>query len=325
MRKHFTCLLLCLATLALQGCAFVNASLTQPLQPLEEKVLEGEGRPKILLIEVSGFISEKEQEGGQLSREKPSLVAQVREALQKAEKDDELAGVVVRINSPGGTVTASDIIHHELTGFRQRKKVPVYACITGVGASGGYYVAAASDRIFAHPTAVTGSIGVLLMTFNVEGLLGKVGVTEQTIKSGAKKDLLSPFRPGTPEELRLVQEIIDQLHARFVTVVLERPGSRLTRPELEPLADGRIFTADQALAARLVDQVGYLDDALVDLKKAQGIERARVVTYLRPGSYRGSIYAGGAGESSPSISLLTVNADGLGLHAGPEFLYLWRP
>jgi protease-4 len=315
-------LLIAIAAVLLNGCT-VNVPLFSTPKPLEEKVLEGRGTKKILILDVTGMISEREKSGGMLAKGSYSMVDLTREALKKAEEDDDLAGVIVRINSPGGTVTASDIIRHDLLAFKERKKVPVYACIVSIGASGAYYIATAADRIVAHPTAITGSIGVLLLKFNVEGLLEKVGVREQTIKSGDKKDILSPFRAATPEEQRLVQEIIDQLYGRFLDVVVARPHNTLSRDELKPLADGRIFTAPQALAARLIDGTGYLDDVIADMKKQAGIDKARVVIYYRPGSYKGSIYAETPGESS-SIAGLFGLAGG-DLLPESQFMYLWQP
>ena len=306
-----------------QGCTLFHVEVIPTPKPLKEKVVEGEGRPKVLLLDITGLISEKGKEGG-LSRENPSTVAQVKEVLQKAEKDEDIAGVILQINSPGGTVTASDIIHHEIMSFKARKKIPVYACITGLGTSGGYYAATAADLIIAHPTAITGSIGVLLLKFNVEGLFGKIGVMEQTIKSGEKKDILSPFRASTPEEQRIMQTIIDRLAGRFIEVVLARPNNRLERKELEKLADGRIYTAEQALTAKLIDRVGYLDEAIDALKKAAGIKEARVVRYYRPGSYKGSLYSAAQLDAAPSINLININADGLEMMATPQFLYLWQ-
>ena len=312
-----------LVTLLLNGCAFLNVELIPQTQPLQEMVVEGEGKPKLLLLDITGIMSEKERGGG-LSQEQPSMVAELKEALLKAEKDEDIAGVVLRINSPGGTVTASDIIYHELLNFRKEKKVPLYASIVGMGTSGAYYAACAADEISAHPTAVTGSIGVILMKFNVEGLMSKIGVSELTIKSGEKKDLLSPFRPTTPEEQRLVQEIIDSLHRRFVDVAIARPRNSLQRGELEKLADGRIYTSDQALQARLIDRVGYLDETIDTMKKALKLEKAKVITYYRPGSYRGSIYSGPAG-AAPVINLVNFDLGGLDALGGSTFMYLWRP
>lgn len=309
--------------LLLGGCAFFDVSLVQPVSALREKVVEGEGKPKILLLDITGLISERAHSG--LVTEKPSMVAEVKESLQKAEKDDDIAGVILRINSPGGTVTASDIIRHELLEFKAHKKVPVYACIMGVGASGGYYVATAADRIFAHPTAVTGSIGVLLMRFEVDALLTKIGVSEYTVKSGDKKDMLSPFRKATPEEERIIQEVINRLYGRFLDVVEARPGNTLSRTELMKLADGRIYTADQALKAKLIDRIGYLDDVVAALEKARGIATARIITYYRPGTYRGTIYSEGPDVSGHAPGLVSLTGDGLEFMSESGFMYLWRP
>jgi len=209
----------------------------QKPRPLDEQVLEGDGAKKILLLDISGTISEHEKSGGLLGGVSPSPVSLIRESLQKAEQDKKIAGVILRIDSPGGSVTASDIIHHDITEFKKRRKIPVVACIMGVGASGGYYAAAAADEIIAHPTAITGSIGVILMKFNVTGLMGKLGVEEQTVKSGDKKDIMSPFRRATPEEEKLAQEIINQFHSRFLDVIMARPGNTLSRDELRKLWD----------------------------------------------------------------------------------------
>jgi len=304
----------------LSGCAFVNVPLITPPQPLEEQLLEGDGTKKILLLDISGTISEQEKSAGLLGRQSPSMVSQIRESLQKAARDDKIAGLILRINSPGGTVTASDIIHHEIVEFKKRNKVPVLACIMSVGASGGYYIAAAADEIIAHPTAITGSIGVLLMKFNVEGLMGKIGVEEQTVKSGDKKDILSPFRKATPEEMALTQEIIDQFYGRFLDIVMARPGNSLSRESLRKLADGRIYTAGQALEARLIDKTGYLDDVVAEIRKNVGDDQARIVTYFRPGNFKGSIYSG-AGEQGGLLEII----GGMDSFTGSSFMYLWNP
>ncbi|MGD0585804.1 MAG: signal peptide peptidase SppA [Oryzomonas sp.] len=304
----------------LSGCAFVNVPLIPPPSPLAEQVLEGDGSKKILLLDISGTISEEEKSGGLLGRSSPSMVSVIRESLHKAEQDRDIAGVILRINSPGGTVTASDIIRHDIDVFKKRKKVPVLACIVGTGASGGYYVATAADEITAHPTAITGSIGVILMKFNVEGLMGKIGVEEQTVKSGDKKDIMSPFRKATPEEVKLGQEIIDQLYSRFLDVIMERPKNSLTRDELRKVSDGRIYTAGQALEAKLIDRIGYMDDVIAQIRTAVGDEKARVVSYYRPGNYKGSIYAGAAEKAGLAEALSGFDAFG-----SSSFMYLWHP
>jgi protease-4 len=309
-----------LVLVLLSGCAFVNVPLISSPSPLDEQVLEGDGTKKILLLDISGTISEEEKSGGLLGRSSPSLVSVIRESLHKAELDRDIAGVILRINSPGGTVTASDIIRHDINVFKQRKKIPVLACIVGTGTSGGYYVATAADEITAHPTAITGSIGVILMKFNVEGLMGKIGVEEQTVKSGDKKDIMSPFRKATPEEVKLGQEIIDQLYGRFLDVIMERPKNSLSRDELRKVSDGRIYTAGQALQVKLIDRIGYLDDVIAQIRTAVGDEKARVVSYYRPGNYKGSIYAGAAEKAGLAEAL-----SGFDAMSGSSFMYLWRP
>ena len=320
MRKRVFIVMLVQLVSAISGCAFVNVPLMSPPMPLEEQVLEGDGARKILLLDISGTISEREKSAGLLGRTDPSMLSLIHESLRKAEKDDRIAGLILRINSPGGTVTASDIIHHEIVEFRKRKHVPVLACIMSVGASGGYYVAAAADEIIAHPTAITGSIGVIMMKFNVEGLMGKIGVEELTVKSGDKKDIMSPFRKATPEEVKLGQEIIDQLYGRFLDIVMARPGNRLSRDELRKLSDGRIYTAGQALQGKLVDRIGYLDDVIASIRKMAGDDSARVVSYYRPGTYKGSIYAE-AGEKGGVLEMF----GGLDAFSAGSFMYLWRP
>lgn len=302
------------------GCAFVNIPLKSPPSPLEEQLLEGGGTKKIVLLDVSGTISEQGQADGLLGGQAPSLVSQVREALRKAEQDRTVAGVILRINSPGGTVTASDIIHHDISAFRKRTGLPVTASILSTGTSGGYYIAAAADEIVGHPTAITGSIGVILLKFNLEVIMGRIGVEAQVVKSGDKKDILSPFRRATADEERLAQEIIDQLHGRFLETVLARSGNRLTRPELEKLADGRLFTAGQALQAKLIDRIGYLDDVISAMRTKVGDADARVVTYYRPGNYKGSIYAD-AGQQGGLSALL----GGIAPFSSGSFMYLWLP
>ncbi len=317
-KRSVLAILLMLVTVT-GGCT-INLPLGPQSKPLEEQVLEGDGSGKILIMDISGTISEREKGGALLGQSAPSLVSLVRESLRKAEKDDKIVGLILRINSPGGTVTGSDIIRHDILRFKERRHLPVIACIMGVGASGGYYVATAADEIVAHPTAITGSIGVILMKFNVQGLMDKIGVEEQTVKSGDKKDILSPFRRATPEEVKLGQEIIDQLYARFLDVIMARPGNRLTRAELKKLADGRIYTASQALDARLIDRIGYLDDVIAEIRKKAGDEDARVVTYYRPGTYKGSIYAD-AGVKGGALESLA----GLDDVAASGFMYLWQP
>ncbi len=309
----------------LSGCSLIKVSLIPSTKPLEEKVLEGKGTPKILLVDLDGIISFKEQTSGLQLKTKPSKAALFREVFRKAESDSDIAGVIIRINSPGGTVSASDAIYHEIMSFKQTRNIPVYTYIMELAASGGYYVASASDRIIASPTAITGSIGVIAMKFNVEELLSKVGISNETYKSGPKKDFWSPFRPSTPEEQKMIQDIIDRLFARFVGVVYENRQKLLTEQEVRGLADGRILTADEALKTKLIDQVAYLDETIDTMKKALDIKEARVVTYARPETFTSNIYSEMPQPGPLVINLLSINAEDFSLLSGAQFMYLWRP
>jgi protease-4 len=249
------------------------------------------------------------------------LLARVREELKKAEKDDRVKAVIVRINSPGGTITASDVLYREIAEFKARRRIPVVAAIMDVGASGGYYAALAADTIVAHPTTVTGSIGVIMLTVNAQGLLEKIGVAPVAIKSGELKDAGSPFRALTPDERALFQRVIDEMHARFVRLIVA--SRKLPEDRVRALADGRIYTADQALAAGLVDRLGYMDDVVDVAKKAAGITDARLVMYHRPKEYRATYYSGAPAlpGGAPALGGL---ASALAA-PGPRFMYLWMP
>jgi protease-4 len=316
---------LLLSCLPLAGCAFVVADLNpfggRPEQ-LREQVVEGEGKPKILLIDISRTIGDEERDPALGLRRRESTVARVKEELRKAEEDDRVQAVVLRINSPGGTVTASDILYHELRAFSARRKVPIVAQCLDVATSGAYYAALAADEIVAQPTTVTGSIGVIMFGLNVEGLLDKLGVRNQTLKAGTHKDIGSPLRAMTPDDERILQGILDDMRGRFVQLVQERrPGAK---PDMLPsVTDGRVITAGQALEAGLIDRIGYLDDALAVARQRAGVTTARVVVYRRPSEFGQTIYSIGGGAPA-QVNLMNVDLGGLLPH-GPAFMYLWAP
>jgi protease-4 len=308
--------------LAASGCFVSLNPLGGGGRPLEETTLEGEGRAKILLVDVSGVITDTPSRRSFGLIEEESTVGRIQSELKRAGDDRRVRAVVLRINSPGGGVTASDEIYGEIVRFKTEHHVPVIAALGDLAASGGYYVACAADRIVAHPTTVTGSIGVILMSLNLEGLLGKVGVRNETYKAGEHKDLLSPFRGATPAERRIVQRVLDSLHARFIAVVREsRPG--LATARLHELTDGRIFDATDALEVGLVDQVGDLRSAIDAARAAAGVEEARVVTYHRADEVRENIYSAARGLPA-QVNLLPIDLGAL-TGAGPRFMFLWAP
>jgi protease-4 len=323
MRLRHPAVLVVLAALLLPlaGCSIISLDFQPRIQPLREQTVEGKGAAKILLLDLSGVLAE-ETPGFSLSPPPPRvpLLARVREELRKAEDDDRVKALIVRINSPGGTITASDILYRELHGFKTRKKIPVVAAIMDVGASGGYYAALAADTIVAHPTTVTGSIGVIMLTVNAQGLLEKIGVAPLAIKSGPRKDAGSPFRGLTEEERAIFQSVIDEMHSRFVRLIAE--SRKIPEERVRAFADGRIYTAEQALGLGLVDRVGYLEDVVEAARKAAGLSEARIVMYHRPKEYRANFYSAAPSPGGSDLALAHLAAV---LGSGPRFLYLWWP
>jgi len=294
------------------------------MKSLDETVITGKGKNKIILMDVSGVLSTKEK-GSLLSFQKEvSIVSRVREELKKAAGDNKIKGLIIRINSPGGTVTSSDIIYREISKFKEEGKIPVVACIMELAASGGYYVALAADTIIAHPTSVTGSIGVIALKFNAKGLMEKIGIEDETIKAGDKKDLWSPFRSSTEEEREILQNMLNNFHERFMSVVA-KGRKDLTMGQIKMLADGRVFSAEQAVKEKLVDEIGYLDDAIELVKKKAGIDKARVIVYHRPYSYKNNIYSRAMSSDFKNINLLNLDLGGILDSMGLKFMYLWLP
>jgi protease-4 len=313
MKKIVFAILLFPLVLAPASCTFLKVSLTEEVQPLTEQVIEGSGRDKILLLDISGFISTRDSDllpGGGKS---PGLLARVREELDRAREDRRVKAVVLRINSPGGGVTASDMLYHELRKFKAETGVKVLAHIMDVGTSGAYYAALAADRITAQPTSVTGSIGVIMYRLDATGLMQKIGLQSVEISSGDRKGMGSPFRPISPEERTLFQNLIDSLQGRFVNTVAE--ARRLPPEKVRQLADGRIYTSREAEEAGLIDGIGYLDDVIGQAKKLANLKHASVVTYFRPGEYRSNIY---------SLNLVNIDMGALA-EPGARFLYVWWP
>jgi len=259
MKPFFKTAIFVLFMIAAGGCATFN--LGPSIKALKEKTLMGKGSDKVLLLDIQGLISNQDKRSLTGFPINKGMVETIREILMKAEEDDDIKALLLRINSPGGTVTSSDIIYHDIMAFKEKMKIKVYVSIVDLAASGGYYIAMSGDTIMAHPTSLTGSIGVIAVKVNVAGLMDKIGVDWEVVKSGDKKDFLSPLRPLTEEERKLFQQTIDSFHKRFVgTIVKNRPGLELEA--VQTLADGRIYNSEQALEAKLIDKIGYLNDTL---------------------------------------------------------------
>ncbi|MFZ2052889.1 MAG: signal peptide peptidase SppA [Candidatus Aminicenantales bacterium] len=286
----------------------------------EVVLLKSPAKEKILVIDLEGMIGPLGQDGI-LNRE-GDVLSRVYARLQRAAEDSLVRGVILRLDTPGGDVTSSDILYREIQKFKKNTDLPVVALMMGVAASGGYYVASACDTIIAHPSTITGSIGVISLYPDMEGLLSKVGVNMQVIKSGDLKDAGSPFRNLTEKEQRVFQEIIDELYERFLKVVYESRKEALPLEEIRNLADGRVYTAAQALRHKLIDEVGYFDDALLRVLGLAKIPAARVIAYTYYPKRRTNLYS--AKLENPSLFEQKSLADVLPvLRSG--FYYLWLP
>ena len=290
-------------------------------EKLEEIVLlPSPAKDKVLMIDVEGMISSMTG-SGLLSREK-NAVSRVFERLEKAGRDPLIKAVILRLDTPGGEVTASDIIYHEILRFKERTGKPVVGLMMAVAASGGYYIASACDVIMAHPSTLTGSIGVISVFPSLESLMGKVGVKVNIIKSGPAKDSGSPFRDMTDDERALFQGIIDEYYESFLGVVARNRKDRIPADELRRIADGRVYTAQQALRLGLIDDVGYFDDAFGKALALSNLKSARLVSYTYYPKVKTNIYAGRLGDLSP-LDAKFLESTVAALKTG--FYYLWLP
>ena len=215
---------------------------------------------KIAVVEISGVITQSS-----------GIIEEIHQYLE----DEGVKAIILRIDSPGGGVGPSQEIHREVLKVKTRKKV--VTSMGSVAASGGYYIACASDLIVANPGTITGSIGVLMEFTNIEELFKKIGIKGVVLKSGEHKDIGSPFREMTPEEKKIIQAVIDNVHQQFIQAVAE--GRKMDHSKVAQIADGRILTGEQAKQAGLVDQIGNLQDAIDTTAKLVGIEGKPNILY----------------------------------------------
>lgn len=274
---------------------------------------------KVVVIDVSGLLFNNRDEGLFGARENP--VSLFVEKLDKAQEDPNVRAVVLRINSPGGGVTASDLMYRRLVEFKKERKVPVLAVIEDVGASGAYYLACGADDIMVAPTSVTGSIGVIVQTFSLSGTMAKLGIEAKAITSGPMKDMASLFKPLSADDEKVLQVLVTECYGRFVDVVAAgRP--HLGRDAVKALADGRIYLGTQAVANGLADGLGDVKDAVAEARKRSGVKAAKVVMYDRPWGYRANVYSS-APIGGMQINLLNLSVPSLMSWLEPQFLYLW--
>lgn len=294
------------AALLLMVIGLVAAFVTGQEDIFTEEVVQGGPRTaKIAVITVQGIIDGEQAQD-------------VYKQIKFAQQDGRVKGVILRVNSPGGTISGSDQICNEIRKYRKEEDKPVVAFMQGVAASGGYYVSVGCDKIVAEPTVITGSIGVIAGHFVLQGLLEeKLGIQPTIFKSSEKKDWPSPFRPVTEEQRQYIQDkLINPAYNRFVQVIAEGRVKVLTLDDVKRLADGSIYGAEEALSEKLIDKIGYMDEAVEQVKSLAGIEKAQVVEYRKPFSLAYFL-------SSRSGSILKIDKSTLYELGTPQILYLW--
>jgi len=308
------------------GCG-VPSFLITPVQntnELNEVTIEsghGWSPSKVAIIDVEGMLMNVKSGGFlQPTENKVSLFTQ---ELEMAASDSAVKAVVLRVNSPGGTVTASDIMYDEIKKFRKTTKKPVIVSTQEIAASGAYYVSCAADKIVVHPTSIVGSIGVIFQDFDLADGMAKLGIRSNAIKSAPLKDMASPFHHLSEDERAVMQDMVDEYFARFKRIVLSN------RPITDPIkitlvTDGRVFTGQRAVELGLADETGTLSDALTVAKKMSGATGAQIIMYKRPYGYSGSIYASNQ-TPQPQTAVINLNLPESRLSLPTGFYYLWEP
>lgn len=319
------CLLYCsLLAIVLPGCGGIHVNLlSDRTKPLKEQVLEGRGAGKVLVIPVYGTISDAPRKG--LLTKEPSLVEEVVAQLRMAERDPEVKAVVLKISSPGGGATASDFIYQELLAFKEIRKAKVFVMMMSLAASGGYYISLPADMIWANATTVTGSVGVIFLRPDLTGLMDKIGLGVEVNKSGRNKDMGAPWRAVTAEEKEIFKGLSDKMGARFLSLVAQHRN--LNAEQLAEVGSARVYLAEEALALKLIDRIGYLSEALAEAKKQAGLpENAKVIAYRRTPAQDMNIYSlTGEEAGGGKAALIDMPFSELATALQPGFYYLWAP
>jgi protease-4 len=282
--------------------------------------------PKVALIDVTGLISY--EAGGAIIAGRGNAVDDLVARLDKARKDPQVRAVILRINSPGGTVAATETMYLEVMRFRKETSKPVVVSMAEVAASGGYYLSLAADKVYAQESTITGSIGVIIQTFNLSKGMSMIGLEARAVTSGPNKDMGNPFEPPEESQYELLQGIVDDFYEGFQSRVAER-RTDMPADWRTSVADGRVFTGRQALAVGLVDANGDLHDAFEAAKELASIPKARLVKYHTEGREPASAYANagsplpGADAAGSGVHVSLNLAESLLPRAG--FYYLWLP
>jgi protease-4 len=324
MQRIFKLIIFSIGFITITACAAPQVKLfSDATDPLQEFTIQGTEKGKVVVISIQGVISTSPDE--KFLRSMPSMVQEVVAQLRMAAKDDEIRCLLLKVDSPGGTATASDMLYNELLAFKNKTGKKIVVVMMDIAASGGYYISLPADVIMAHPTTVTGSIGVIFMRPKITGLMDKLGVEMAVNKFGENKDMGSPFRQPNEKEQAIFQGVTDGLGKRFLGLVAKH--RELSDPNLSDIATARIYLAEEALSLGLVDKIGYLDDALSEAKRISGLpEKARVIAYRRSEFPNDNLYNPSTAKLSettrPLVDLGISNAVN---HLKPGFYYIWAP
>lgn len=320
--------------------SLVSSSLTQPQEEVQMGSInswlygddemspvvleEGSGMERIAKLSVDGAIASGGSSG--LFATESYNHEDFLKQIEAIEADERVSGILLEVNSPGGGVYESAEIANLLNEVRTERDLPMYVSMKNMAASGGYFISAQADKIFATEETVTGSIGVIMSGLNYSGLLEKIGVEDTTVKSGALKDMGSATRPETEQDHAVLQAYIDNAYNRFVKVVSE--GRNKSEDEVKKVADGRIYDGVQAKEAGLVDEIGYPTDALAAMREDLDLQDAELVEYSTSSTGFGNTWFGAklaelqglqASETSQILSLL----ESLGTAESPRAMYLY--
>ena len=285
----------------------------------EEIIEEGDLNNQIVVMDVEGVIQDTGEEESYFSTEAYNHRSFM-ERLNAIKDNESVKGIILRVNSPGGGVVESAEIHNKLMQIKNKTKKPIYVSMGAQAASGGYYISTPADKIYASPETLTGSLGVIMQSYNFEGLAKKYGIDMVTIKSGAYKDLMNPFREVTEDEKEILQSMVTSSYDEFVRVIAE--GRNMSDEEVRKIADGRIYDGRQALEINLIDDLGYLEDVISDMKKNEKLEDAQVVRLVGSDSLSSLFtmkmqqWVGKNDEVSTIKSLMTENQS-------PRMMYLY--
>lgn len=315
--------LVSLLMLMMTGCATIKLGPSYD-EPLKQQVIDAPSgaTAKVLLVNINGVISDQ-PETGFLGSE-PSMLDRVMMQLKRAAKDPQIKTVLLKINSPGGGVTTSDILYHELMAFKKRTGKKIYVQMMDVTASGGYYISMAADHIQAHPTTVTGSVGVITVLPEIVGLTKKIGVEVKTYKTGPMKDTGSPFRKFTPADDAEMQAMVDQMAQRFYGVV--QTHRHLSPTILKQVKTARVYVGKAALNAGLIDSIGYLSDAVPQACHLGGDTVCRLVSYRFDRNDNATAYSPTMQTAAKPIEMHLLQTglldSALSLKPGSYYLYL---